>query len=476
VFHKPHPRVHPHGARPGLARALLPLSLALVAGAAVLLPAGLSTPARLTLFAFLLAVILWSTTRINVAHVGLSAVMLLILTGGSTQERLYGSLASNVIWLMIGAFILSGAVEKTGLAVRLAQLVVARARTVRSLFWLLTAVLISFGFFIPSVSARAAVAIPIFRSLATATGDRRITRALALLVPTVILVATISTLLGAGSHLVANELLSKVTGQQLSFGEWLLYGLPFGVVASYAACEVIMALFLDRERRRRRLQVPQHHNVPVSRAEWTTLAVGATMVMLWLSERWHHHGIATVTMAGALVLTAPGSVLSWKDGLKAVEWNLILFMGAALVLGGALVDTGASDWVFQAMLAQSGIENARVHLVILLTLASLSLTSHLYIISHTARAATLVPFMLYLARALNLNPVAVLFISTVGMDYCLTFPVSSKALLMFQAFGLETETYQPADLLRLSAVMLLVHLGLIVLFYYTYWSWVGLGL
>ena len=67
-----------------------------------------------------------------------------------------------------------------------------------------------------------------------------------------------------------------------------------------------------------------------------------------------------------------------------------------------------------------------------------------------------------------------LFISTVGMDYCLTFPVSSKALLMFQE--LEGETYKPSDLLRLSSVLLLVHLGLIVIFYYGYWRWIGLAL
>ena len=37
-------------------------------------------------------------------------------------------------------------------------------------------------------------------------------------------------------------------------------------------------------------------------------------------------------------------------------------------------------------------------------------------------------------------------------------------------------TYQPADLLRLSSVLLIAHLGLILLFYYGYWQWVGLAL
>ena len=57
--------------------------------------------------------------------------------------------------------------------------------------------------------------------------------------------ASVGSLVGAGSHLVANQLLSQVTGRRLSFGEWVLYGMPFGMVASGAACAVIITLFLD---------------------------------------------------------------------------------------------------------------------------------------------------------------------------------------------------------------------------------------
>ncbi len=455
--------------------AVLPLTLTIVAAIAVLLPSSLPSAARLSLFAFALAVILWSTTSLNAAYVALATMMLLIVSGGSPQEQLYEALASDVIWLMIGAFILGGAVQQTGLAARLTQLVVARAHTVGSVFWLLTTMLIPLSFVIPSTSGRAAVVIPVFRSVANAAGDRRITRALALLMPTVILVATISTLIGAGSHLIAIDLLNQITKVRLSYAQWALYGLPFGVVASYISCWVIMRLFLDKGRINRQLDIPLSKHKPLSRPEWITLIVVALMVALWLTESWHGFEIATVTVMGALVLTAPGvGVLSWKDGLKAVSWNLVIFVGAALVLGRALIESGAAQWIINQLFAVSGIVGTESRLLILLVLTLISLTSHIYMTSHTARAVALVPAMLYLASSLQLNPTAVLFISTVGMDYCLTFPVSSKALLMFQE--LEGETYKPADLLRLSSVLLLVHLGLIVIFYYGYWRWIGLAL
>ncbi len=455
--------------------AVLPLTLTIVTGVAVLLPESLTTNARLSLFTFALAVILWSTTSFNAAFVALAAVILLVLTGGVPQEKLYESLASDVVWLMIGAFILGSAVQQTGLAARFAQLVVSRARTVGSVLWLLTTMIIPLSFLIPSTSGRAAVVIPIFHSIANAANDKRVTKAIAILMPTVILVSTIGTIIAAGSHLIANDLLYQISKQQISFTEWVLYGTPFGIIASYISCWVIMRLFLDKKRLQRPITLPQTKNKPLSKAEWATLIIVAVMVVLWLTESWHKLEIATVTVVGALLLTAPNiGVLKWKDALKAVSWNLIIFVGAALVLGKALIETGAAQWIIDNLFNISGIVNTESRLLILLLLTLISLTSHIYMTSHTARAAALVPAILYLATSLKLNPTAVLFISTVGMDYCLTFPVSSKALLMFQE--LDGETYKGADLLRLSSVMLLVHLALILIFYYGYWRWLGLAL
>lgn len=152
----------------------------------------------------------------------------------------------------------------------------------------------------------------------------------------------------------------------------------------------------------------------------------------------------------------------------------MIFVGAALVLGQALIETGAAEWLIDQAFRASGLSDGGPSGMVLLGLALVTLTSHLYMTSHTARAAALIPGLLYLGGALDLNPAAVMFIGTVGMDYCLTFPVSSKALLMFQES--DRETWAPADLLRLSAVLLPLHAALMVAFYYGWWRHVGLAL
>ena len=454
--------------------AIVPLALCLAASIVILLPLSLSTNARLAAWVFAIAVILWSTTRLNIAFVALASLIFLVVTGVAPKENLFQSLASDVVWLMFGAFVLAEAIQVTGLAARLTSLVVRRSRTVKGIFWQLTFALIFLTFFIPSTSGRAAVMLPLFNSISQTANDNRISRALSLLISSVILVLTICTLVGAGSHLIANDLLQQGSGKSISFLQWFIYGFPFGVVAAFISCLVILRMFLKKSTRNKVLSIqPENRKEPLKIAEKKTLIVAAIMVLLWTTESLHGIDIAVTAVFGAVTLMLPSfGVLSWQRGLKSVSWNLLIFIGAALMLGQSLIDSGAAKWIMDNLFTFTGITSAKSTLLVLVLLCFISLTSHIYITSHTARAAALVPGLLYLAHSLNVDPVAVIFIGTVGMDYCLTFPVSSKALLIFQ--DSEVETFQPADLLRLSSVMLTVHFFLMLIFYFTYWRWLGL--
>jgi len=132
-----------------------------------------------------------------------------------------------------------------------------------------------------------------------------------------------------------------------------------------------LRLFLTPEQRRHELQAPQMESLPLSRAEWTTLFITITMMMLWVTEAWHDIKIATVSVLGALALMAPfGGVIKWKDGVKAVSWDLVIFVGAALVLGKSLIETGAANWIIEQLFAASGLSDGRSVLLILLGLTS----------------------------------------------------------------------------------------------------------
>lgn len=473
-------------------RAIIVIALITAAGYAVTLPEGLPHAARITLFGFAVATVLWTLTSITAAYVALACVLLIVALGGTSQESLFDSLASDVIWLMIGAFVLGGAMRACGLADRLTATALRRPRTVGGAFWMVTVVLMPLSVVIPSTSGRAAVVLPLFKSLSDLFNDRVITRALALLMPTIILVTTMATVIGAASHLIAIDLLDQVTGETISFAQWALWGVPFGIVIALMSCFVVTRMFLDRERRSRQLPQLQENHVqtmpesdsspnPASRSlrftrdERFTSVVLGIMIILWLTQSLHGLEIATVTILGAVVLAAPHfGVLTWKQGVASVSWNLIIFVGAALALGGALIDSGAGEWIIGSLFSLGGIDSSSPSIVVLLFITVLTLTSHLYLTSHTVRAVALVPPLLYMATSMDLNPTAVIFLATVGMDFSLTLPVSSKAILLFHEA--EVETFTSAQLMRLSAVLLIIHAALMVIFYYGYWQWAGLAL
>ncbi|TXM70730.1 SLC13 family permease [Methylobacterium sp. WL120] len=442
---------------------------------AVSLPESLDWPARAALLAFGGAAIFWTLTELNGAYVAVAAALSLVATRAVEQQALIDGLGSKVVWLVIGTFVLGAAVAKSGLAGRLTALITGGGTTVGGLMWRMTFGILPLAFLIPSTSGRAAILLPLYRSLIEADDDERLARAVGLLIPSVIVISTICSLTGAGSHLVAVDLLERLSDKTIGFGQWMLWGLPFGLLACLVTAFVIGRLFLDRETRERRVARVEAEAGPLSAAEWRTGVVVAAMLGLWLTEGYHPFGIATVAVAGAVLLTMPVvGVLDWDEGVEAVNWSLILFIAASLVLGRALISTGAAKWLISSALTTSGITDDSPTLVVLLALSALGMSAHLYMVSHTARVAALLPPLLLLAQALHLNPVAVAFLANAGMDYCLTLPISSKALLVFQ--GGERQVWTSTDLLKLSAILAPAYTALIVAAYYLLWSRTGLAL
>lgn len=447
--------------------------------ALVLLPTDLFQPGRVALAIFGTAAILWAGTKLDASWVALAAAVALVPLGAAGQGDITGMLGQDIIWLMIGAFVIGGAFETSGLAARMTGAVAARARTTGQLFWLTTLVLIPLTFLIPSTSGRAAATLPALNAFFGGPEAGRGRRAYAILIPTIILVATTAALTGAGSHLLAEDLLAQRLGERFGFARWALWGLPFALAASLISCWVVLRLFLQRDERAAPVSRADFGRGRMTAPEWRVLIIAAVTFGLWFTTPWHGFRIAGVAVAAMVVLSAPVvGVMKFKAAMKTVNWSLVLFVGAALVLGQALINTQAAGWLVGALFNLTNLDTIRngnaPAIVVVGAIAVISLVSHLFMTSHVARTAALGPPFILMAQTAELNPVAVLFIATAGMNYCLTLPVCSKALLMFQ--DVDGITFRPRDLMRLSAVLLPVHLLLMVVFYFSWWRWTGLSL
>jgi di/tricarboxylate transporter len=436
------------------------LAVACLAGIA-LLPAEVSIAARVALAVFALSIIGWMLTDLNDTFVALFAATGLVISATISTERLFASLGDSIVWLMIGAFIVSHALNKSGVSARITLFAIRPATRLSHLFYLLTAALLM---------------VPVYMAMSAAFNNPKINRALAVMLPVNILQTAVGSLVGAGAHLIINDTLGQFTGRPLSYIEWTLMGLPFAALSAFGTTWVVLHLFLDRQQRALPINaetlaaLPQAG--PVTVRERYVMGVTAVLVVLWMTEPLHGISNAMVAMLGALAVTAPTyGPIKFKDAAKGVEWEMILFVAATLALSEALVQSGAGAWLVDQMLVQSGISSNASNLAALAAVTLITLTSHLYITSRSARGAVIAPITVLLAFTLGLDPLTMAFVTAAGIGYCITLVVSAKPLTMFQQMNGPdaVPAFRPADLIKLSGVLAPLHAGLIVLFGLFYW-------
>jgi len=433
----------------------------------------LDTPARRALMIFAVAIVGWTLTPLDDTFVALAAAVAMALLVVGSPDDLFRALGDNLIWLLVAAFIFAAAFRASGLADLLVRKVALRARSVRAMFHALTAVMIGSAFIIPSTSGRAAMMLPIFTAIA-ANMQSRIRIAFALLIPTVILLSAFGSLVGAGAHIAAVELLARMADQSVSFAYWTLLCLPFAVLSSFVAVELILRLFLTHEQRKARLE-------PIEIEGTKTMILGQPIVWVmglvligWLTAPWHGINETLIAIVGALLITAPHfGAIGLREGLNQVDWNLLVFLAATISLAQTMVRTDLADQLLDGPFGD--IEDVGLSpLLIAAMIGVIGMALHLIVHSRTARVAVLLPPVLLLADEADLNPVSMMLVTVAATGFCQTFLVSAKPVIMFGK--IDGVTYTQGDLLRLSAVLAPVHLALIVLFVGVIWPWLGVDL
>lgn len=449
---------------------------------------GATLPAHgaLTLAVFAIAIWLWIFSSIGDTYVALGAAVVLVVLGVLPDESLFTSLGEDTVWLLLAAFVIAAGITASGLSTRAAAFIVTGARSVRQLAHLTTAALVATAFAVPSTSGRAALAVPVFVALATVFAKRRrLVLALALLFPSVILLSAVASLLGAGAHLITGQILTTSGYEGFSFAGWLLLGLPLALTASHLCTEIILWMFTTRDDRREPVhvtleQMQKHAPVPITgpltvAQSRSALLIGA-VVTLWCTEPLHGLHPAVVALLGCLIVASPrfGSV-KLGTALKAVPWSMLMFMAATLTLGSALVDSGAAQWLAGRVLAPVASTGAAAGWVFVVVVVLVSTAAHLVIQSRSARSAVLVPLVVSLAPGVGIDPVAAAFASTAAAGFCHTLTSSAKPVTLFSDID-GIDSYEPAHLLRLSAVLAPVHAALVLLFAVLLWPAMGMPL
>lgn len=431
-------------------------------------PQSLEINGRLALIVTVLTVVGWTLTRIPDSLVAMTGAVFLVGLGVLEERDLYASLGSEMIWLLVAAFVMAAILKASGLLERLVLGAIDPLSSIRSLFFGLSLIIALTAFMVPSTSGRAAMLLPIFLTLADRLPDRRLLRPLALLFPTVILLSAGGSLIGAGAHFVAVDMIGTATGQSVGYFQWIALALPFALLSGLAGVLLIMVLFVPQDLMGARLILREKTGGPLTGQQKSIAFVVLGVIGAWMTIPLHGFDVALVAIAGAVVLLCKVfTVMKPKEVFRHVEVELLIFLASTLVIARALQETGADKWLAQGAMNIWPVSLTGSFPFVAAVTALVALTAHLVINSRSARAAVLLPVFALPIAGFGHDATLLILITVLGTGFCQTMMASAKPVALFG--NLDQPTFRQADLFRLAVPLFPVMFALLMAFALFVW-------
>jgi sodium-dependent dicarboxylate transporter 2/3/5 len=384
--------------------------------------------------------------------------------------------AHPIIYLFLGGFILSAAMQKWNLHTRFAYLVLNHtARSSRTVLAGLMFVSASLSMWM-SNTATIIMMLPIAMSIAAFIGasSGRAPKGIALGVAYAATIGGLATFIGTPTNALFYGHMETMYGVTLSLADWMLFGVPAAILMTTIAWASISHMFLRElalpETLRASLAEQRTALGPMSVGEKRTLLVFVLAVGLWLFGGALEGPTGLVISDPAVAIFAALALfllpvdmakgvftLEWKDA-EHIPWGVLVFFGGSLTLSAAFVSTGASTWLGGQLGALEGISPLWLMVIIALMIIAVS-----EMMSNVATISVFLPILSVLAATLNVNPMLFLLPATLAASSAFMLPTATAAnALAYQAGNLRV-----SEMMRSGFRIDMAALVVIILITYT---------
>ena len=394
----------------------------------------------------------WMTEAVEIEVTALFPLVVFPLAGVASFQETAFPYASDVVFLFLGGFVLALAVERWGLARRIALWILRLAGTrPAGLVAGFMAATASLSLFI-SNTATAAMMVPIAIGVIDLLGKKRSEEdpalrnfavALLLAIAYSASIGGVGTLVGTPPNGILVRFILQTTGKEVSFAGWMLIGMPFVVVFLPLAWLLLTRVLYpcrlpDLGDTRAFIEEELRGLGALGRGERTVLGVLGATIGLWMlrpllvgARLGGSAPLAGLTDGGVAMLAALALFLAPVDlskGIRAMDWKtatrlpwgvLVLF-GGGLSLAAAIESTGAAAFLAAAMGNLRGLPAMVV--VAAVTTATVFLSE---VTSNTAQVALMLPILAALAPSLGTHPFLLMVPCTLGASSAYMMPVGT---------------------------------------------------
>jgi sodium-dependent dicarboxylate transporter 2/3/5 len=398
-----------------------------------------SPASRVAAVAVLMAV-LWISEAIPIPATALLPIVLFPVLGVMPVSETTANYAHHLVFLFLGGFWIAAAVERCGLHRRIAlqvlRLVGSRADHILLGFMAATAFLSMWL----SNTATTMMMLPIGLAVIARLGrdtQSPFGRALMLGIAYAATIGGVATLVGTPPNAVLAGIVEKTQGLSISFGHWLLFGLPLSLLMLW-----VCWFYLSRiNTRLRGLELGQGGDTiraeldaigRMTTAEHRVLAVFAVVALLWVFK-----GLApwpalqslsdsTIAIAGALALFVIPAGNSMREGLLTwdaaarVHWDILILFGGGFALAEGFQQSGLTEWIGQQL--DFLVEVHWLLLILVVAAVTLFLTE---LTSNTATASMLLPIVAGLAAAAGQDALQAMVATALAASFAFMLPVAT---------------------------------------------------
>ena len=362
----------------------------------------------------------WMTEALPLTATALLPFLVLPLSGVMGAGDAASAYYSPTMFLILGGAFLALAIERTNLHCRLAVYILnvmgRRGGPTQLLlaFMLATALLST----MISNTSTALIMMPMALAVLVAGGvgaDRSdgLSGALPLGIAFAASIGGLGTIIGSPTNPIAVGLIEETTGVQITFGQWMIYGMPIVLIGVPLAAFIIarvqrvgkdtfdVAAARSAIATQREWTVPEKRLVPLVALAlllWTTRPLTDPFLPVGARE----DGIIAVFVGLLLFVLPDGTgrpLLTWPEADRA-PWGVIMMFGGGLALAAGMGASGLAGWLGQSLLPLAAlplwvVALAVVGLVILITEFA----------SNVATASGIMPVVASLTVALGADPV-----------------------------------------------------------------------
>ena len=280
--------------------------------------------------------------------IGLTAMT----ANGVPMREALGGFAEPSVWLVLASMLMARAILDSGLARRIALLFIRRfGQSSLGVAYALVMTDVTLASGVPSITARSAgMVLPVGRSIAELFGSTpgptapRLGRFLLAAMYQGSAIACAMFLTGQASNVLAAGLALKLAKVDVTWSGWLVAALVPGLVSCLVVPWVVYRVLAPEVTRTPEAAAFAASELerlgPIGRREGITLAVFASVGLLWLTTGLHRLDVTFVALLGLGVMLVSGT-LRW-DGIVAerAAWDVFIWYGGLLKMGELLNATG----------------------------------------------------------------------------------------------------------------------------------------